>query len=557
MVALLLHVAWKTAIVLGAAAALTQLMRRRSAAARHLIWSCALFAALIVAAIALSGLAWSLPVLAPLPRVPQVGRPAGESPVHGLRPISHARDPATQDAADHQARVGDDVPGPQPWIAWLVVFWMLGSALSLARLVAAIGHAHRLVRRGEPMTEPEWRDAVQEAMSSVGVGRTVFLRRGEDETVPLTWGFWKAVVLLPSQADSWSAERRRAVLLHELAHVKRRDCLVRVCARIAGALHWVNPLVHLAVRRLHAEQEAACDDVVLAAGVNGQAYARHLFEIVRTSQQPAFAWAAPAMGRQSRLEGRMLSILDRTRDRSQPSTKMRVVVIGAVGAGALALGSLRLAAVPDAQAAVRRGHDRSIPSWSHYVEQESRDRVAEALAAGMNDENEAVRAESEQGLAVVRSLPAGRVLVTSPCVGNCVVPNDVAYPWWYVFHVAETFLSAESDPRRQAIKNGGLARVSESGAALLADALTDDDRELRTRAAIILDSVRAPVAVPGWTTLLVDDNPSLRERAAISLGAIGDPRGIDALTSTLLNDGEPVVRRQAVHALRLIAAGGE
>src|SRR5262245_17778853 len=146
MVALLLPVAWKTAIVLGAAAALTRWMRRRSAAARRLIWSGALFAALVLPAIALSGIEWSLPVLAPIPRVSQAGRLASESSVPGSRAVSHRIDPASYAAADHQARVGDDdEPGRRPWIAWLAVVWMLGAAQSLARLVAALCHAQRLV----------------------------------------------------------------------------------------------------------------------------------------------------------------------------------------------------------------------------------------------------------------------------------------------------------------------------------------------------------------------------------------------------------------------------
>jgi HEAT repeat protein len=97
---------------------------------------------------------------------------------------------------------------------------------------------------------------------------------------------------------------------------------------------------------------------------------------------------------------------------------------------------------------------------------------------------------------------------------------------------------------------------SETGANTLAELLRDPDPEVRTLAAIRLDSVIFPPAVPGWVALLVDEDGSLRERAAISLGAIGEPAAIDALTSVLLNDPNSDVRRQAARSLGLIATGG-
>jgi HEAT repeat protein len=107
--------------------------------------------------------------------------------------------------------------------------------------------------------------------------------------------------------------------------------------------------------------------------------------------------------------------------------------------------------------------------------------------------------------------------------------------------------------RRHAVTR--LSAHSETGAGALAELLRDPDPEVRTLAAIRLDSMIFPPAVPGWIDLLVDKDDSLRERAVISLGAIGDPVAIDGLTSVLLNDPNPDVRRQAARSLGLIAAG--
>ena len=73
-------------------------------------------------------------------------------------------------------------------------------------------------------------------------------------------------MLLPESANEWTMERRRSVLLHEMAHVKRRDCLVQFLGQLTCAAHWCNPAVWFAARELRRESERACDDLVLHAG---------------------------------------------------------------------------------------------------------------------------------------------------------------------------------------------------------------------------------------------------------------------------------------------------
>src|SRR5262249_21175385 len=148
------------------------------------------------------------------------------------------------------------------------LLWLLGAGIALTRLVAGLVAASRLARRASPVDDWMWKLAANRIAEALRIRAPIALRASTDATVPLTWGSWKrSVLLLPCDARNWPAGRRRAVLLHELAHVRRRDCFVRCLAQAACAVQWFNPLAHLALRQLRAEQERACDDVVLAAGM--------------------------------------------------------------------------------------------------------------------------------------------------------------------------------------------------------------------------------------------------------------------------------------------------
>jgi TonB family protein len=132
----------------------------------------------------------------------------------------------------------------------------------------------------------------------------------------MTHGLSRPALYMPADAANWTAERRRAVLLHELAHISRRDHLTHIMARFALALYWWNPLAWAAWREFLKEREKAADDVVLSTGECPSAYANHLLEIARSLQtDAAFGWTGVAAARRSQLESRLLSILDAHRNR--------------------------------------------------------------------------------------------------------------------------------------------------------------------------------------------------------------------------------------------------
>ena len=145
---------------------------------------------------------------------------------------------------------------------------------------------------------------------------------------PITWGVLRPHILLPASALTWTAAEREAALLHERAHVARRDWGVHMWAWCVEALFWFHPLVWHARASLVAEAEHAADDAVLAAGVRASDYATLLLTLGR----PSRSRVALGMSR-SLLGPRIRAVLE-----PRPRTTTR--------AGAVLLACLFVAAAP-------------------------------------------------------------------------------------------------------------------------------------------------------------------------------------------------------------------
>ena len=339
-------------------------LRRGSAAARHVIWSAALIGLLLLPVVStvLPGWHMQLPACfrhAASPAAAALGATLAE-PVAELPPSSDAavnaillRGGAGNPRVDPvmvTASVGEEGTAPPaertqslPGENWLLLVWVAGTMLTALPLAAGWLSLWRLRASCRRVTSGPLADRLRELARGLGIRRPVLLLLSDRRTMPMTWGVWRPVLLLPGEAERWPSERLHVVLLHELAHVKRRDCLTQPLAHLARALHWFNPLAWLAAARLRVEQERACDDLVLAAGHRASDYAEHLLTV--TAGLPPRFFTAPvalAMSTSSKLEGRVLSILDPKRNR-RPLTRRLASLAALAGlCMLLPLASLRL-----------------------------------------------------------------------------------------------------------------------------------------------------------------------------------------------------------------------
>ena len=214
--------------------------------------------------------------------------------------------------------------------ALLLLIWLAGALFVVLRLAAGTVIVATLARRGARVDDGRWLSLAQKLATSLGIDRPLILMRGNAVAVPITWGIVYPIVLLPADADAWTEERRRFVLVHEMAHVKRLDALTQLVGQIVLAIFWFNPLVWIANRRMQLEREHACDDYVLRHGTAPSQYAEELLEMVRSLGRPGLASAQPAfaalaMARRTEFEGRMLSILDPVLNR-HPLSRGRTMI---------------------------------------------------------------------------------------------------------------------------------------------------------------------------------------------------------------------------------------
>lgn len=306
--ALLLDLALRGSLVLAAAALAAFALRRAPASARHLAWAVGLAGLLALPVLGVALPAWRVELLPEEPRAVAADPPA------------IAQTPAASPVIGQPAALRPE-PRPAPgrriaWTGWILGVWLAGVGAALWRLGASVVRVRREERAAHSLTEGPAADACRRMVWRLEIDRPVRLLESSEGSMPLTWGVIRPRVLLPAGTAAWPADRLEAVLLHELAHVRRRDCAWQLVAEAACALHWFNPLAWAAAQRLRLESEHAADDQVLVAGRRGCDYAGHLLEVARTLRPPrAAALAHVAMARPSQLRTRLQAVLSADRPR--------------------------------------------------------------------------------------------------------------------------------------------------------------------------------------------------------------------------------------------------
>ena len=186
----------------------------------------------------------------------------------------------------------------------------------------------------------------------LGMARSVDLKTIPEDTEPCLYGLWNATVVLPETLpERLTTGEFEAVILHELAHARRRDNLTRALVHLLSCAFWFYPLLWWLERRIAAECELACDEIVLSSGVSRHEYLRGILKICQSYVLEPIAGSSNVSGSnlKQRLEGIMSSRVTSTSYRCRGFMS------------SLLLGSLAMAAMLTGFSTMTSGQTQAIP----------------------------------------------------------------------------------------------------------------------------------------------------------------------------------------------------
>jgi beta-lactamase regulating signal transducer with metallopeptidase domain len=251
--------------IAGGIAGVLALLKVRSSAARHAAWTAVLCAMILMPV---------LPTVVPRLPLPIPSLPTASIQLDQTVPTEEVLIPVPAPPAPTPQTASTAPREPMPAPAWpmiLAAVYAFGVLVFLARFVVGAFAMHRFAR---------------------SLSRTRFTGLGplfesEFARAPMTMGLLHPRIILPRDWRSWPANKLRAVLAHESAHVRRRDPVVRCIARLNCCFFWFHPIAWWLDRRLSQAAEEACDDAAIRAVRDPRRYAAVLLDIadsVRTGK---------------------------------------------------------------------------------------------------------------------------------------------------------------------------------------------------------------------------------------------------------------------------------
>lgn len=222
----------------------------------------------------------------------------------GPEQISGAPDlPGTNQAAPNatlwQALLDELSAGSPPsevpqrrWTTIVAILFFVAAGAGFLWVVAGLVAVRSYRLRSRQVHEADLLELVDLLRAELGCRRPIELREADGLVTATTFGWRRPVILLPTEWTDWTQAERRAVLAHEIAHIRHNDFLACLGGQLGLALHFYHPLVHWLVGRLRLEQELAADATAAALAGGKGLYLRTLAEIALRQEDRFVAWPA-------------------------------------------------------------------------------------------------------------------------------------------------------------------------------------------------------------------------------------------------------------------------
>ncbi|RPD41639.1 M56 family metallopeptidase [Chitinophaga barathri] len=184
---------------------------------------------------------------------------------------------AVQQAPARQSGLQTMFPGMESYFPILVAVYIIGVSVMTIKLCLDLSQLRQVRQQGVTPMGKAWDQHLRGLGMRLGITKKVQLFISDHLQVPVMIGFLKPVILLPAaMVNNLSPEQLEAILLHELAHIKRNDYLLNIFQSIVETILFFNPFVWWISRNIRQEREHCCDDLVIAGTVQPMHYAKAL-----------------------------------------------------------------------------------------------------------------------------------------------------------------------------------------------------------------------------------------------------------------------------------------
>jgi beta-lactamase regulating signal transducer with metallopeptidase domain len=180
------------------------------------------------------------------------------------------------------------------WPAVLAAVLLAAMACGLGWLTLGMTAVRRQRLRSQPVADGPLLEMVDVLRAELACRRPIEVRRCAELVTAATIGWRRPVLLLPAGWTAWTDQQLRAILAHEIAHVRSRDFLALLCGQAALVLHFYHPLVHWLIGRLRLEQELAADAAAASISGGQRQYLMTIAEIALGQQARPLSWPARA-----------------------------------------------------------------------------------------------------------------------------------------------------------------------------------------------------------------------------------------------------------------------
>ncbi len=199
------------------------------------------------------------------------------------------------------------------YLPFITAFYLFGILWFAARLFLSYFQSNQLKNKATTALEPQWQQRLLHLAQQINIQKKVCAYFSEYIETPMMIGFLKPVILLPlATMNHLSVQQFEAILLHELAHIRRNDYLFNLLQCVIDTLLFFNPFTWWITRYIRDEREKCCDEMVLELS-DPHHYARALLALEEPHRKRALVMTA--VSKQSQLFHRIKNIMEMKNNR--------------------------------------------------------------------------------------------------------------------------------------------------------------------------------------------------------------------------------------------------